>query len=151
MRLFLDCEYNGFGGELLTLALVREDCRSLYLIAPMAEIEGAFDPWVLKNVIPIALKVPKHVKPIIETKADWPGYIADFLRDDPRPYIVTDWPDDIHYFCQSVITGPGLMASIKSLRFEMVRVDAYPTDLKGAIQHNAWHDANALRHLLMPV
>jgi hypothetical protein len=27
-------------------------------------------------------------------------------------------------------------------------VDAYPTTLDGAIQHNAWWDAMALRHLL---
>lgn len=34
------------------------------------------------------------------------------------------------------------------LRFEVSNLDAYPTDLPGAVQHNAWWDAMALRHLL---
>ncbi len=32
--------------------------------------------------------------------------------------------------------------------FEMHRVDAYPTMLPGAVQHNAYWDAMALRHKL---
>jgi hypothetical protein len=35
-----------------------------------------------------------------------------------------------------------------SIKFEMHRVDAYPTTLPGAVQHNAYWDAMALRHKL---
>lgn len=41
------------------------------------------------------------------------------------------------------------MVAIPHLTFEVIRVDAYPTTLEGAVQHNAWWDAMALRHLLM--
>ena len=40
------------------------------------------------------------------------------------------------------------MVNIPHLSFEVHRVDAYPTALPGAVQHNAWWDAMALRHLL---
>lgn len=46
-------------------------------------------------------------------------------------------------------TGPGTMIEVRpSIKFEMHRVDAYPTTLPGAIQHNAYWDAMALRHKL---
>jgi hypothetical protein len=75
--------------------------------------------------------------------------IQKFLSGDDRPIIVTDWPDDIKYFCQAIITGPGMMINIPRLSFEMVRVDAYPSVLEkyGAVQHNAYWDAMALRVL----
>lgn len=32
------------------------------------------------------------------------------------------------------------------MTLEVNNVDAYPTELEGAVQHNAWWDAMALRH-----
>jgi len=64
------------------------------------------------------------------------------------PYIIADWPDDIRYFCQTVITGPGEMpAALARLQFDMVRVDPYEAGSAppGAVRHNAWWDAVALR------
>lgn len=148
MHYFLDCEFNAFEGELLSLALIRHDGESLYLVHPTNEMDADPDPWVLKNVIPILYSVPSNVEIVVTPRVHWAGEIAKFLEGDPKPYIVTDWPDDIAYFCKAVITSPGYMAAIPSLRFEMVRVDAYPTDLPDAVQHNAWWDAAALRHLL---
>lgn len=34
------------------------------------------------------------------------------------------------------------------MTFEVHNVDCYPTTMKGAVQHNAWWDAMALRHTL---
>lgn len=150
MHYFLDVEFNAFEGELLSLALIRQDGESLYLVHPTDRMTTDPDPWVLKNVIPLLFSVPSDVKIVHIERSNWAGEIAGFLRGDPRPYIVTDWPDDIAYFCKAIITAPGFMAAIPSLRFEMVRVDAYPTELPGAVQHNAWWDAAALRHLLTP-
>jgi hypothetical protein len=74
--------------------------------------------------------------------------IANFIGLDLNPVIFADWPDDIRYFCELIITGPGTMVNISNLTFRVVRCDAYPTDLNGAIQHNAYWDAMALRHVL---
>lgn len=153
MRYFLDTEFNGFGGELISLALVREDGKSLYLIYP--ELKW-YDFWVQENVLPILTNVPfvgvgmtprLSVNDVHKLEYTWQGHslIQAFLQGDQNPVIVTDWPDDIRYFCQAIITIPGSMINISQLSFDMVRVDAYPTTLEGAVQHNAWWDAMALR------
>lgn len=150
MRYFLDCEFDGWNGPLLSLALVPEfGDLGFYVTYAYTEV---WDKWVEANVKPLLeIDLPKGVR--IHRKLS-PRYaanaIADYLKDDPRPYIATDWPDDVRYFCGAVITDPGKMASIPSLRFEVVRVDAYPTGLPNARQHHAWWDAMALRHLLLP-
>lgn len=145
MNYYLDTEFDGFGGPLLSLALVREDGASLYLVYTD---HVAHDPWVRDNVLPIMRAVPYDVSVVNCNRPGGTFRIAAFLSADPEPHINTDWPDDVRYFCQAIIIGPGQMASIPHLSFEIHRVDAYPTDLPGAVQHNAWWDAMALRHLL---
>lgn len=140
MRYFLDTEFNEYRGELISLALVSEDGnRELYLAAPCA----APKPWVRE-----------HVMPIIECAGARPFRIEldrfqlaldAFFNGDDDITIIADWPDDIRYFCEAIIVGPGQMIDI-SARFEIHRVDAYPTTLVGAVQHNALWDARALRH-----
>lgn len=149
MRYFLDTEFNGFGGELISLALVREDGDSLYLVYP--EPLDRYDVWVQKNVMPILWDIPSPLPGMayqLESRQDAAFRIQEFLQGDLNPVIITDWPDDIKYFCQAIITGPGSMINIPQLSFQMVRVDAYPTILEGAVQHNSWWDARALREKL---
>lgn len=144
MRYYLDTEFNGMGGELISLALVPEIMKDagLYLVSGCAEPE----PWIAANIMPILYSgVPDAVD---ISDGEYGLFIAQYLSGDPDPVIVTDWPDDIKYFCEAVITGPGEMISVPGLKFEMHRVDAYPTTLEGAVQHNAWWDAMALRHKL---
>lgn len=146
MKYFLDTEFNGFGGELISLALVREDNESLYLVYP--EPLDRYDVWVQKNVIPILWDIPSPLPGMayqLKSRKDGAFRIQQFLQGDSTPQIITDWPDDIKYFCQEIITGPGQMINIPQVTFLMARVDAYPTELKGAVQHNAWWDAKALK------
>lgn len=149
MKYYLDCEFNGMGGELLSLALVSEagpKAVSFYIVRPQSEIEAMkLDPWVEANVLPIMGEIA-HISAGIR---EWPRMIQAFLRFDTDITIITDWPDDIKYFCELIITGPGTMIEVRpSIKFEMHRVDAYPTTLPGAVQHNAYWDAMALRHKL---
>ena len=144
MKYYLDCEFNGFGGHLMTMGIAAEDGRNLYLIYNTRST----DPWVQKNVGPLIYDVPikPHVDIIGNANANGPAHIAAFMNQDYDINIITDWPDDIKYFCQSIITGPGQMAALPSFSMHVVRVDAYPTTLKGAVQHNAMWDALALKH-----
>jgi hypothetical protein len=142
MRYYLDAEFNEFGGELISLALVCENGLELYLatacIAP--------GEWVAQNVIPIIKcegATPLRIEP-----DQFGAAVAWFLQQDNDPIIVADWPDDIRYFCQALISGPGEMVAIQKLGFELRRVDAYPSQLPGAVQHNALWDARALQHRL---
>jgi hypothetical protein len=137
---FLDTEFNEFGGDLISLALVREDGKSIYIVDECPNP----GPWVAEHVIPIlgAAEVPAYA-------GGFGHRIAEFLRGDSDPVIITDWPEDIRHFCQVLITRPGQMVAVPRLQFALVRVDAYPTTLPGAVQHNAWWDAMALRHLFV--
>ena len=151
MIYFLDCEFNEFGGELISLALVRQDGESLYLIYP--EPETGYGEWVKENVVPIIDSTPEFVDRHYITKLQpqiaGARSIAKFLENDRDVCIITDWPDDIRYFCEAIIVGPGQMVNIDNLTFRMVRVDAYPTKLATAVQHNAWWDAMALKEKWM--
>lgn len=148
MIYFLDCEFNEFGGELISLALVRQDGESLYIVYP--DPEAGYGSWVKDNVVPIISSVPDFVAvDRVRTAEDGARLIAAFLKNDPDVGIITDWPDDIRYFCQAIIVGPGQMVNIDNLTFRMVRVDAYPTKLATAVQHNAWWDAMALKEKWM--
>lgn len=140
MRYFLDTEFNGMGGDLISLALVSEDGkREFYAAIPCYNPI----PWVAENVMPLVAS-PNAI-PVLCDKTKIGEFMWHFLKNDYYATIVADWPDDIAYFCKALIIGPGLMINLQSLKFEMIRVDAYPTDLSGAIQHNALWDARALR------
>ena len=147
---YLDTEFTKFGGELISLALVREDGESIYLVYELSD-DTEIDPWVSDNVLPIVWSIPSPLPGMaykinqIEGARQGARLIANFLAGDTHPMIISDWPDDIAYFCKAVITGPGEMASIPRLAFQVIRVDAYPTDVEGAVRHNSYWDALALR------
>ena len=54
-RYFLDTEYNGWGGGLLSLALVPDHGEELYLTLGW---EGTLEQWVERNVLPYLDTVP---------------------------------------------------------------------------------------------
>ena len=60
MRYFLDTEYNGFGGTLLSLALVPADgSEEFYAVITH---DGPLDPWVERNVLPFLDTVPQALR-----------------------------------------------------------------------------------------
>lgn len=143
MKYFLDTEFNGFYGELISLALVAEDGRELYVATDCPHPE----PWVGQNVIPII--TARGAVPVYSDTGAWGRMIADFMSGDQRPWVISDWPDDLRHLCSLVITGPGEMVSLPSMDMSMLRIDAYPTTLKDAVQHNALWDARALRQRVL--
>src|SRR6185312_766272 len=123
MKYFLDTEFNGFNGELISLAMVSESgLRELYIAT------DCWKPclWVKENVLPIISLA--DATPFFINQDRFGQRIASFLYDDPMPVIVADWPDDISYFCKALITAPGQMVAIPKLQFHLLRIDAYPTD-----------------------
>lgn len=136
MRYFLDTEFNGFGGDLISIALVPEDAKapSFY----QAVICPEPTPWVIENVLPML-----ETQPLSRT--DVADRFADYLLDDDYPVLVADWPEDIAHAAGLLVTGPGRMKPIRSLRFELVDPNLIGPGLPGPIAHNARHDATALR------
>ena len=145
---YIDCEFDGHNGPLLSLAIVQDSGRSLHF--RVIDAPPVSDPWVSENVIPI---MGKHGATI-----NWRGnanrlgrVLRDFIGGNKHPVIIADSPVDIGRFCQAISTGEdGGWASTdyEGMTFEVHNVDCYPTDLPGAVQHNAWWDAMALKHKL---
>jgi hypothetical protein len=148
-RYYIDCEFDGHNGALLSVAIVRDDGLATSLHLTIRAI--AYDSWVIKNVVPL---LDSH-DATMDAANVFPDAVGAFLRqfigDDPQPIIVADSPVDIGRFCQAISTGGDggwASTSYERMTFIVENVDCYPTDLPGAIQHNAWWDAMALRHKL---
>lgn len=142
MRYFLDTEYNGWGGALLSIALVGEGGDEYYAVI---EHDGPLDPWVERHVIPYLDSVPEGLGgPRLSRRAAAEG-LAFFLAHDPEPLILADWPEDIAQFAMLLTTGPGLMVAIPPPRFQLVSLPGFSTAANSAVPHNALHDARALR------
>ena len=142
MRYFLDTEYNGWGGALLSLALVPDDGEELYLTLDWA---GALDPWVERNVITYLDTVPEPLVSPRLGRPDAARTIAHYLAGDPDPTIVADWPEDIAQMSMLLLTGPGTMVEVPPLTFRFVALSGFSTAANSKVPHNALHDARALR------
>lgn len=146
---FIDSEFDGFGGRLLSMALVPLDRAAESLYLQVNDAHEVQDDWVRANVVPlIDLPLPDTVIRHRVARSEFSSVIGHYLSGLLRPHIVADWPDDIRYFCEALITGPGTMIKMPGFTTQLVRVDAYPTDLAGAVQHHAYWDAAALREIL---
>lgn len=148
-RYYIDCEFDGHNGPLISMALVPEDPKGLsaYIV-----VEGAApsDPWVAENIMPI---LDSHDADLIwSVPANGVGAaIRHALEHCEQPVIIADSPVDIARFCQALSTGEDggwASADYPQMRFEVHNVDCWPNDLVGGVQHNAWWDAEALRYKL---
>jgi hypothetical protein len=146
VRYFLDTEFNGWGGALLSLALVPDDGEDLYLTL---DWDGALEPWVERHVIPYLDSVPDSFMSPRMSRADAARTISHYLAGDPQPLIVADWPEDIAQFNMLLLTGPGQMVEVPALTFRFLELSGFSTAANSKVPHNALHDARSLRdHLL---
>jgi len=146
MEYYIDTEFDGFQGKLISLALAphNPNLEHLYIVLR----RQAEDAWVKEHVIPYLDRVPLGLNlRFFNAHPTHVGeIIAQFLNQDRGiPHIIADWPDDLKHFNDTLITGPGTMVKLRAFTTELARVDAYPTTLTGAIKHNAMWDAVALR------
>jgi hypothetical protein len=130
-KLFIDCEWNGFGGALLSMALVSEDGDEWYEVV---EFNGEIDEWVAENVIP---------------KLDQPAKTLDEVRDSLRKFLwqfrsgihlIADWPEDLERFLGLLVSGPGEVIATPHIVMEIVIVR-----IESRHPHSALWDARAIR------
>lgn len=130
MNLYLDTEFNGFGGELISLALVGDD-DSWY------ECLDCKNPtkWVNKNVIPNLEKIPI-------SKSAFQESLGAFLRQFNNIAIIANWPEDFKHFCDCLIIDGDKCINTPPITMLLRR------DLKAnnysKVEHNALSDAVAL-------
>ena len=146
MRIWIDTEFNGFEGELISLALVDQDGRGFYGVLPCVEPV----PWVAKHVIPVLAqcrdRAPYGKRYRLDAHAvssvpELQDAMAKWLRCYDAVHVVADWPEDIAHFCRILITGPGTRIATPPLSMEIRR----DLDAVSRVPHNAFEDACALR------
>jgi hypothetical protein len=138
MKLFLDTEFNGFGGRLISLALVPENDTQREFYKEI-QISDQFEPWVKDNVVPHLILIPC-------SHNEFQQALAQYLWEVGDCTIIADWPDDIKYFCESLITGPGMMLNMMhNIKFEL----DFGIDYISQVPHNALHDARAIKEFYM--
>ena len=142
MRYFLDTEFNGFGGALLSLALVPEDGQEFYVTL---ECDDPVFPWVERNVMPYLDTVPVGLVSPRMTRREAAEALAAYLGTDPEPELVADWPEDLTQFCSLLMIGPGMMVPVPPLTFRLLPLQGFSPAANSAVPHNALHDARSLR------
>lgn len=146
MRYFLDTEFNGFGGALLSLALVPEDGAEFYVTLGSGETHL---PWVEQNVVPFLDHVPVGLVSPRLARQEAALALSHYLSVDPAPEVVADWPEDIAQFCSLLMTAPGEMVPVPPITFRLVPLHGFSTAANSQVPHNALHDARALKeHVL---
>ena len=93
MTLYLDTEFNGHAGELISLALVsNKSPDEFYGVLPLPD---PVHPWVAA-----------HVVPILDRKPDEPAVFRTrlrfFLEKHSGQEIVADWPDDFTHLMKAL-------------------------------------------------
>lgn len=135
MKLFIDCEFNEFGGDLISMALVAEDGQEFYEVLNL-ENDEKYGSWVFANVVPWLNKKP-ILKEVFQSK------LWAFINQWEEVHIIADWPDDIRYFCAALITGPG-RALNTPLKLTM-QIDRELSTETSKIPHNALEDARSIK------
>jgi hypothetical protein len=138
MRLFLDTEFNGFGGKLMSMALVPEN-SSITEFYRELEMNDQLHPWVREHVVPNMILIPV-------TRNKFQQELGQYLLKVGNCTIIADWPDDIRHFCESLITGPGERINIpRNIKFELDCSIEY----ESTIPHNALADARAIKEFYL--
>lgn len=133
--LYLDTEFNGFNGDLISMALVASSGAHWYAALPCLNPE----PWVRENVIPVLNTTP----------VDWQSFVEGlrcFLSQfEEGIHVISDWPEDISNFCRALLKVPGSFIRTPPISFELC---LKPSDMQSDIPHNALEDARALTKAL---
>ena len=140
LRYFLDAEFNGFGGRLISLALVPEDedAAPFYAALPCPDPE----PWTAEHVMPV-LRTESIERAAMTQK------LADYLRSDGAPLVVADWPEDIAHLALLMVTCPGSRLPTPKLVFELHDLPLFDAQTASEVPHNARYDAMALRDYVL--
>jgi hypothetical protein len=161
VRYFLDTEYNGWGGALLSLALVPEDGgQELYVTLSCPD---PLETWVEQNVIPYLHSVPETLVSPPMSRADAARELSVWLMREHDaqslahyPHcvelkLVADWPEDISQICSLLMIGPGSIVDIPPISFQLLQLPGFSTAANSKVPHNALHDARALRDQVLAI
>jgi hypothetical protein len=133
--LFLDTEFNGLHGELISMALVSADGRVFYEVLDTSEMD--IDLFVAEHVLPKLDQEPV-------TYLELCRVLVAFLRQFSDVEVVADWPADFEHLCRAMTQGAVSTGKWDVLVELSMRLVTTPK-LSPTRPHNAVSDAIALR------
>lgn len=133
-RLFLDTEFNGFGGELISLALVPETYPVTWY--GVLATPDKPDPFVAEHVIPKLGESP--LGPDLFNAS-----LCRYLLLFPECEIIADWPADFEHLCNQLTACGRNLGWRLPFNCTMRLIDT--PALNPVTPHNALSDAQALR------
>lgn len=134
--LFIDCEFNSYKGQLISMALVgvKSNSPEFYAELKLPNVDLIND-WVKENVVPLLeFDKPLSLKMFHEE-------LEAYLNRFDSIHVMADWPEDIQYFCEALVTGPGTRINTPPLTMEVRR----DLDADSSVPHHALWDARAIR------
>lgn len=139
MLIYIDTEFNGLGGGLLSMALVSETGLEWYVTLGEESLrpDEKLSPWVKENVIPVFYLEPNTKEYLIESCGDFLAAFADVE-------IVGDWPADFEHLSAVLAQYGANRDFAMPFEYRMTFVKGSP-DIKSEVPHNALSDARALR------
>ena len=136
----MDCEFNAFNGELISIALVEpKSGKEFYSVVA---IPKKLHPWVAEHVMPFLFS---RLTPQQGTSPEPDGWevacsrLEMFLQQFEDVEIVADWPEDFVHLCRCVCREGGWRIN---LDFSMRLISS--GDFVPDVPHNALSDARAL-------
>ena len=131
MRVWIDTEFNGWHGELISIGLTAENGEELYGVL------GCERPvqWVKENVMPWLMAEDT-------TRYRLQEQLWAFLHRFDSVHIIADWPKDVVHFYELLLISDDNMLVTPKITTELIR----GLDTESLIPHNAIEDARALKH-----
>jgi hypothetical protein len=130
---YLDTEFNGHGGQLISLALVSPMGPTLYVVKTLPD---PLDPWVAQHVVPVL---------DFEEPLSYPTFrivVQEFIRQYQNPTIICDWHADAVHFLK-LLEGPDFGSSL-DFACQIHLLKTPPGEPVSKVPHNALADARAL-------
>ena len=138
-HLYLDTEFNGHGGALLSLALARPDANDTWY-GVWTVSSDTIDPWVAEHVVPhLDVDHPER-GPDDHLCGSLHAYLK-YIHDGDM-HVYADWPADFEHFTR-LLRGPSYDKSLY-LPYTMHLLVTPDGEPKPEVPHNALSDAIAL-------
>lgn len=138
MKLYIDTEFDGYRGRLISMAIVDEDGRNEFYEVLSSGSLMPCTPWVTQNVIPVL----GNQEPIGLNA--FQNRLAEFLNRFGHIELIADYPSDIQHFCWALETGPGERIPTPTM---VISIRPELNTSASLIPHNALLDARALRNM----
>jgi hypothetical protein len=147
MFFFIDTEFNGFGGDLMSLALVPESKTGKAFYVTIKDVKGIV-PWVQMNVVPHLKKVPEGIDVMGGfdlTRDEAARLLGRYIHNHKDVVLCADWPEDFAQVLNLLIIGPGQMVNVPDFECQYKACRGFNTADHSTIPHNALADAIALK------